>query len=270
MRSRDWRNSARTVALAVLVAVLGTGCRHHRGENFKAGPDILYKRAEKSMHEGDFANAIKQLEAIEARFPFSEQFHQAQIDMIYAYYEDRQTQPAIDAANTFIRENPTNVRVDYAYYMKGLIYFSRQRNFIERYFKVDLSARPPENSQKSFEAFALLLRKFPRSPYAPDARQRMIYLRNRLAGFEMHVADYYMRRGAYVGALGRAKYCVSHYDGSPAVPHALQVMIAAYKKLGMNDLAASVQKVYDLNYTGANAPRAAPVRKKHWHFWKIW
>ncbi len=268
MRSRDWRFSARALALAAVAVVFATGC-HHRGENFKAGPEIIYRQAQKSMHDGDFANAIKQLDAIEARFPFSAQAHQAQIDLIYANYENRQTHAAIDAANTFIRENPTNVRVDYAYYMKGLIYFSRQRNFIERYFKVDLSARPPENSQKSFEAFALLLQKFPRSPYAPDARQRMIYLRNRLANFEIHVADYYMRRGAYVAAIDRAKYCVSHYDGAPAVQHALLVMIAAYKKLHMPDLAASVQKVYDLNFAGTH-PAPLPRAKKHWRLWKFW
>jgi outer membrane protein assembly factor BamD len=256
--------------MTLLVAALGAGCSNHRGADFKAGPEILYRHAQKNMDDGDFATAVKELKAIEARFPFSEQSHQAQIDLIYAYYKERQTHLAIDAANTFIREHPTNPRVDYAYYMKGLVYFSRQRNFIERYFKVDLSARPPENSQRSFQAFALLLHKFPHSPYAANARQRMIYLRNRLANFEMHVADYYMRRGAYVGAIGRAKYCIAHYDGAPVVQHALEVLIAAYKKLGMQDLAASVQRVYDANYTGVYAPKPVHVVKKPWHFWKIW
>lgn len=270
MRPRDWKSSVRPLAVAVLVAVLGTGCRTHRGADFKAGPQILYQHAQKNMRDGDFANAIKQLEAIEARFPFSEQAHQAQIDLIYAYYKNRETKPAIDAADTFIRENPTNPSVDYAYYMKGLVYFSRQRNFLERDFKVDLSARPPEHSLKSFEAFALLVKKFPHSPYSVDARMRMIYLRNRLANFEMHVADYYMRRGAYVGAIDRAKYCIAHYDGAPVVQHALQVLIAGYKKLNMPDLAASAQRVYDANYTRAYAPKPEREAKKRWHFWKIW
>ncbi len=270
MRPRDLKNTARALSIAVLVAVLGTGCRSHRGdEDAKSGPEVIYQHAKKSMNDGDFAAAIKQFQAIEARFPFSAEAHQAQIDLIYAYYKSRETDPAIDAADSFIRENPTNLRVDYAYYMKGLVYFSRQRNFIERYFHADLSARPPTNTQKSFDAFSLLLKKFPQSPYAPDARQRMIYLRNRLANFEMHVADYYMRRGAYVGAIDRAKYCISHYDGAPAVQHALQVLIEAYKRLDMPDLAASAQRVYDANYTGVNAPPPPPP-KKHWHFWKLW
>ncbi len=269
MRPRDLEHSARVIAIALIVAALGTGCRTHRGdEDAKSGPQILYQHAAKSLHDGDFAAAAKQLENLEARFPFSEQAHQAQIDLIYAYYKNRKTDPAIDAADSFIRENPTNPRVDYAYYMKGLVYFSRQRNFLERYFKVDLSARPPTNSLKSFNAFSLLIKKYPHSPYAADARQRMIYLRNRLAGFEMHVADYYMRRGAYVGAIDRAKYCIEYYDGAPAVRDALTVLIEAYKRLGMNDLAASAQRVYDANYSGVAAPARAP--KKHWHFWKLW
>ena len=278
VRPRDLERPARVLAIALLVAALGTGCRTHRGdEDAKSGPEVIYRHANKSMNSGDFATAVKQLQALEARFPFSEQAHQAEIDLIYAYYKDRQTDPAIDAADTFIRENPTNLRVDYAYYMKGLIYFSRQRNFLERYFKVDLSARPPLNSLKSFNAFAMLLQKFPHSPYAADARQRMIYLRNRLASFEMHVAEYYMRRGAYVGAIGRAKYCIEYYDGAPAEQQALQVLIEAYRRLGMADLAASAQRVYQANRADfaaeAVAARAAALAakpKKHWHFWKIW
>ncbi len=253
--------------IALVVAVLGTGCRSHRGEDeAKVPPEVLYQRAHKSLHDGNFAQAIKQLENLQARFPFSEPAHQAQLDLIYAYYKDNQTDPAIDAADTFIRENPINPRVDYAYFMKGMIYFARQRNFMERWFNVDLSARPPTNALKSFQAFALLLQKYPHSPYAADARQRMIYLRNLLANFEMHVADYYMRRGAYVGAIDRAKYTIEYYDGAPAVQRALLVLSEAYRKLNMPDLAANAQRVYDANYSGAIAN--APPPKKHW--WKIW
>jgi outer membrane protein assembly factor BamD len=177
------------------------------------------------------------------------------------YYKSRQTDPAIDAADTFIRENPTNPRVDYAYYMKGLVYFERQANWLERYFNVDLSQRPPINARKSFEAFDDLIKKYPHSPYVGDARQRMIFLRNRLADFELHVALYYMRRGAYVGALDRAKFCVENYDGAPAVRGSLRVMADAYRQLGMTDLAENVQRVYADNYPGA-AHEIEP--KKSW------
>ncbi len=263
---RDLEGSSRIVLIALLVAVLATGCRTNRGDEAKLPPEALYLRAQKSERDGNFAQAIKQLVGLQARFPFSEPARQAQLDLIYAYYKDSQTDPAIDAADTFIRENPINPRVDYAYYMKGLVYFARQRNFLERWFNVDLSARPPTNALKSFEAFGVLLQKFPHSPYAGDATQRMIYLRNLLASFEMHVADYYMRRGAYVGAIGRAKYCIEYYDGAPAVRDALQVLIDAYRKLNMPDLAASAQRVYDANY-GAATLHASPPAKHWWKFW---
>ena len=159
--------------------------------------------------------------------------------------------PAIDAAETFIRENPTNPRVDYAYYMKGLIYFERQANFLERWFNVDLSRRPPVNAKKSFEAFDDLLKKYPHSQYVGDARQRMIFLRNRLADFELYVAQYYMKRGAYVGALNRAKFCIENYDGAPAVQASMKILVQAYRNLGMVDLAQNAERVYADNYPGS-------------------
>ena len=170
--------------------------------------------------------------------------------------------PAVDAADTFIRENPTNPRVDYAYYMKGLVYFERQSNWLERRFRVDLSQRPPVNAKKSFDAFQQLLEKYPHSQYVSDAQQRMIYLRNRLADFELHVALYYMRRGAYVGALNRAKYCVENYDGAPAVKGSMKVIVNAYYDLNMVDLAKNAERVYADNYPG---PTKDLEPKKHWY-----
>ena len=200
--------------------------------------------------EGEVHRLLKQLEALQSRFPFSEPARQAQLDLIYAYYKNREVDPAIDAADTFIRENPTNPRIDYAYYMKGLIYFERQANFLERWFNVDLSRRPPVNAKKSFEAFDDLVKKYPHSQYAGDARQRMIFLRNRLADFELYVARYYMRRGAYVGALNRAKFCIENYDGAPAVQGSMKILVDAYRRLGMLDLAANAERVYADNYPG--------------------
>ncbi len=250
----------------MLATLLAAGCRSHRGdEDAKSGPEVIYQRSQKMIRNGDYGNAIKQLEALQTRFPFSEASRQAQLDLIYAYYKDRQTDPAIDAAETFIRENPTNPRTDYAYYMKGLVYFERQANFLERYFKADLSERPPINARKSFDAFNQLLQKYPHSLYVTDSRQRMIFLRNRLADFELHVAHYYMRRGAYVGALNRAKFCIENYDGAPAVKGSMKVLVDAYRELKMDDLATNAEKVYDDNYPASSQEVA--VRKRPW--WKI-
>jgi outer membrane protein assembly factor BamD len=251
--------------IAVGVAMLATGCRSHRADDAKSGPEVIYARAQKAMKGSNYQEAIKQLEALQSRFPFSEPARQAQLDLLYVYYKARQIDPAIDAADTFIRENPTNPRVDYAYYMKGLVYFERQSNWLERKFNVDLSQRPPVNAKKSFEAFQQLIEKYPHSEYVTDARQRMVYLRNRLADFELHVALYYMRRGAYVGAINRARFCVENYDGAPAVKGSLKVLVDAYRELKMTDLAADTQRVYSANFPGDTKDI---LPKKHW--WAFW
>ncbi|HEX3848918.1 MAG TPA: outer membrane protein assembly factor BamD [Steroidobacteraceae bacterium] len=261
MRLRDLLSVSRVLLLAAAVALVATGCRSHRRDDAKSGPEVIYARAQKDMRNSSYGQAIKELENLQSRFPFSEPARQAQLDLIYAYYKAHQVDPAVDAADTFIRENPTNPRVDYAYYMKGLIYFERQSNWLERRFNVDLSQRPPVNARKSFDAFQQLLDKYPHSEYVADARQRMIFLRNRLADFELHVALYYMRRGAYVGALNRAKFCIENYDGAPAVKGSVKVLVDAYRALKMDDLAANAEKVYDANYPGSDRD-VAP--KKHW------
>jgi outer membrane protein assembly factor BamD len=250
VRLRDLNSLARVLLFAAGMALLATGCRSHRNDA-KSGPATIYARAQKAMKNSSYGEAIKQLEALQSRFPFSEPARQAQLDLIYAYYKNREVDPAIDAADTFIRENPTNPRVDYAYYMKGLVYFERQANFLERWFNVDLSRRPPLNAKKSFEALDDLVKKYPHSQYVGDARQRMIFLRNRLADFELYVAQYYMRRGAYVGALNRAKFCIENYDGAPAVQASMRIMVQAYRKLGMMDLAQNAERVYVDNYPGS-------------------
>lgn len=251
------------VLLAVLgMVLLATGCRSHREDEGKSGPEVIYARAQKAIRNSSYAEAVKQLEALQSRFPFSEPARQAQLDLIFAYYKNREVEPTVDAADTFIRENPTNPRVDYAYYMKGLVYFERQSNWLERRFRVDLSQRPPINAKKSFDAFQQLIEKYPHSEYATDSHQRMVYLRNRLANFELHVALYYMRRGAYVGALNRAKYCVENYDGAPAVKGSMKVIVEAYRALHMSDLEANAARVYAANYP--DSAQDVSDRKRWW------
>ena len=248
--------------MAAAVVMLATGCRSHRGDDAKSGPEQIYAKAQKAIRNSSYAEAVKQLEALQSRFPFSEPARQAQLDLIYAYYKNHEVDPAVDAADTFIRENPTNPRVDYAYYMKGLVYFERQSNWMERVFRVDLSQRPPINAKKSFDSFQQLIDKFPHSEYVGDAQQRMVYLRNRLADFELHVALYYMRRGAYVGALNRAQYGVENYDGAPAVKGSMKVIVNAYYDLNMVDLAKDAERVYADNYPGSTKELEP---KKHWY-----
>ncbi len=262
MLLRDLVRFSRIALLAAVVTVSAAGCRSHRADEAHSGPEVIYAKAQKAIRNSSYNEAVKQLEALQSRFPFSEPARQAQLDLIYAYYKNHQTEPAIDAADTFIRENPTNSRVDYAYYMKGLIWFERQSTWLERRFRVDLSQRPPLNAKKSFDAFQQLIEKFPHSQYDGDARQRMVFLRNRLADFELHVALYYMRRGAYVGAINRAKYCVENYDGAPAVKDSMKVLVDAYRDLKMADLQKDAERVYADNYPDSGRDL---IPRKHWY-----
>jgi outer membrane protein assembly factor BamD len=225
----------------VLAALAGCGGRSNVVED--QGPELLYRRGYEAMEASNYMGAIQYFNALEARYPFSPETRQAQLDLIYLYYRSQQPERAIDAAEQFERENPTHERIDYCLYMKGLVYFDQAPNIIEKVLRVDLTLRPPKDTLRSFSAFQDLIRRFPDSEYVPDARQRMVYLRNRLAEYENHVADYYLRRGAYVAAINRAKYALEHYPGAPQLEKTLQILVAAYDRLGMQDLAADTRRV---------------------------
>jgi outer membrane protein assembly factor BamD len=236
------------IALCVLVmaAVSGslTGCKSKRDARIaRQGPEALYKQAQKSLNAYDFNTSIKTYEALTARFPFTNEARQARLDLIYAYYRAGESESAIDAADQFIRENPTHPRVDYAWYIKGLVDFERTPNILERLFRVDLTERPPSTARKSFAAFKTVVEQYPKSDYAHDARKRMIFLRNRLADYEVHVAQYYLKRGAYVAAAQRSKGAIEQYDGAPAIRQALTILIEAYDRLDLKELAAQSRLV---------------------------
>ena len=252
--------------LALAMAMLAlTGCGNKTRELI-GNADKLYEAAKRAADAGNYRDAITYYEQLEARFPFSNPARQGQLDLMYCYYKNHEPESAIDQADQFIRENPAHPRVDYAYYIKGLTQFERNPNFIERWFHADLSYRPPIDARKSFQAFQTLLQRFPNSEYANDSRQRMVFLRNRLANYEVYVADYYLRRGAYVGAINRCRYAIENYDGAPQIRRALEIMSESYTKLGMTDLAAESQKVLKENFANAVATDEAP-HKAWWKFW---
>jgi outer membrane protein assembly factor BamD len=207
------------------------------------GPELIYDQGQRAMQAGNFQGAAQAFLMLEARYPFSPVTRQAQLDLIYLYYRGGLVEEAIDAAEEFERENPTHPRVDYALYMKGLVYFDEAPGILERIFNVDLSVRPPKDTQRAFSTFQELIRRFPDSRYVPDARQRMVFLRNRLAQYENHVARYYLDRGAYVAAVQRAQYAVERFPGAPELEETLGIMIEAYEELGMDELASDARRV---------------------------
>jgi outer membrane protein assembly factor BamD len=258
--------------LAITLVLLGTfltGCKTREGrEGPMTDPQVVYQRAKRALSQGDYPFAIRIYEALMARYPFAEESRQSRLDVIYAYYRAGEADSAIDAADTFIRENPTHPRIDYAWYLKGLVDFERMPNFLERWFRVDLNQRPPTNARRSFAAFATVVEQFPNSDYAHDARRRMIYLRNRLADYEIAVARYYVDRGAYVAAAQRAKVAIEEFDGAPAVRPALEILVYCYEKMDLGELAAKTRAMYRNNYEGeiGEGNRAAPKRK----WYKLW
>lgn len=256
------------IALATLAFMGLAGCGGaNKVKEILGNADKLYEAAKKASDAGNYREATTYYEQLEARFPFSNPARQGQLDLMYAYYKNREPEAAIDQADQFIRENPAHPRVDYAYYIKGLVQFERNPNFLERWFHADLSQRPPIDARKSFQSFQTLLQRYPNSEYAEDSRQRMVFLRNRLANYEVYVADYYLKRGAYVGAINRCKYTIENYDGAPQVRRALEIMSTAYTKLGLNQLAAESQKVLKENYAAVATNPEEKGKKSWWKFW---
>lgn len=255
-----------TAVLALLGGLLG-GCASKEEKDLQSGVADLYERGAKSMQSGNFSNAIQYFEALEARFPFSNETKQAQLDLIYCYYKDRQIEATVDAATTFERENPTHPRVDYALYMRGLAYFAGEHAWYHNLFNVDLAERPPKNVQESFSVFAQLVQRFPDSAYALDARQRMVFLRNRLADYEIHVARYYLKRGAWLAAANRARFVLEQYDGSPAGGEALGIMVQSYEQLGMTPLADDARAVLAASYPEGLQQLAREERRPWYKFW---
>jgi outer membrane protein assembly factor BamD len=263
----------RTAGFLAMLIVFGstlTGCKTREGrEGPMTDPEVVYERARRAVLQGDYPFAIRVYEALMARYPFAEETRQSRLDVIYAYYRAGEADSAIDAADTFIRENPTHPRIDYAWYLKGLVDFERMPNFLERWFRVDLNQRPPTNARRSFAAFATVVQQFPTSDYAHDSRRRMVYLRNRLADYELAVARYYVDRGAYVAAAQRAKVAVEEFDGSPAVREALEIMVYCYEKMDLPELADKTRVMYRANYDAEIGEGSSePVTKRKWY--KLW
>lgn len=240
----------RSVWSLMLVVLLLSGCgllpeEDDRTRDWSA--QRLYQEAQDAMSVADYELAADYYSKLEARYPFGEYAMQAQINIAYAYYRDGNAEAALAAADRFIRLYPNHSATAYAYYLKGLVNFNRDLGFLVRYAPIDSSQRDAGAALESFADFAELVRKFPDTEYAQDAVERMLFLRNNLARYELHVADYYMDRGAYVSAVNRAQYVIDNYPRTPTVKPALELMAGAYDQLGMPELAADARRVLALN-----------------------
>jgi outer membrane protein assembly factor BamD len=239
----------RLLLLLAFAAFLSAGCsKDEVEEDLDATELSAYTSAQESLRAGNYRGAVQKLQLLEARFPFGRYAEQAQLELIYAYYKSAQPESARSAADRFIRLHPSHPNVDYAYYLKGVISFEQDKNFLSNFIPMDPSTRDPGAARESFNDFTQLIRRFPNSEYAPDAQKRMKYLRNLLSAAEVNVARYYIKRGAYVAAANRGRYVFENFQGAVGVPDALAVMVEAYQLLEMDDLAEQTLLVLSSNY----------------------
>ena len=236
-------------SLPLLILLFVFGCaKDDIEEDLEATELAYYTSSQESLRAGNYTGAIQKLQLLESRFPFGRYAEQAQLEIIYAYYKSAQPEAARSAADRFIRLHPTHPNVDYAYYLKGMVSFEQDRNFLASIIPIDPSTRDPGAARESFNDFSQLIRRFPNSEYAPDAQRRMKYLRNLLAQSEIHVAEYYIKRGAWVAAANRGRWVFENFQGSVAVPDALAIMVEAYRLLEMDELADQALEVLVINY----------------------
>ena len=225
-----------------------------RDETASWSANKLYAEAKDAMSSHEFAKAIKYYEKLEARYPYGRYAQQAQLEIAYAYWKDNEQASAIAATERFIKMHPNHESVDYAYYLKGLINFNDQGGLLSLLTNEDISDRDPKGAREAFSAFKVLVTRYPESKYTPDAIARMKYLVHALASHEVHVARYYMKRGAYIAAANRAQYALLNYPQAPAVEEALFVMAKAYDALGMSDCETNRPRDAPTSPTAATSP----------------
>lgn len=259
-----------TLALMALVLMLsGCGSLGEKADATKGwSAEKLYAEAKDEIKSGNYERAIKYLEKLESRYPFGKYAQQAQMEIAYSYYRQNDQAQCLAAVDRFIRLHPNHPNVDYMYYLRGLANFNDKKGLFDFISSQDPTERDPKAARNAFDAFKQLADRFPDSKYADDARDRLRYLVEAMAQYEVHVADYYLRRSAFVAAINRAQNVIRDYPASPSVRNALRIQIRAYDALGMNDLRDDAERVFELNYKTNSAAQINPVNEKSW--WKFW
>lgn len=257
--------------LLIAILALTAACSSKEVVDENLSEAELYQQAQTDLDNSSYNSAVAKLKALESRYPFGHYAEQAQLELIYAYYKNVEPEAAKSAADRFIRLHPQHANVDYAYYLKGLASFDQDRGLIARFVPLDMTKRDPGAARDSYNEFAQLTSRYPTSRYAPDAKQRMIYLRNLLAAYEIHVAHYYLTRQAYVAAANRGRYVVENFQETPAVGDGLAVMTEAYQRLTLDELAATSLETLKLNYPdhpslvdGQFVPREEEADTRSW------
>ena len=258
-------------SLLLLLAILLGGCGLMPDETDETAnwpASKLYGEAMEAMNDGAYDKAIKYFEKLEARYPYGRYAQQSQLEVAYAYYKQSEVASATSACDRFIRLHPNHANVDYAYYLKGLALFNEDLGILGSIGDQDPSERDPKMARESFDAFKELVTRFPDSKYSADAVKRLDYLVNALASHEAHVADFYLRRGAYVAAASRAQEAIKTYPSAPTNEQALSIMVRAYDALGLNDLRDDALRILRLNFPNSPYLNGTGDKTKSW--WRLW
>jgi outer membrane protein assembly factor BamD len=255
-------------SLAVLLLTLLVACSLDPVDETKSwGPDKLYYAARDELQSKNYQKAVGLYQKLESRYPYGRFAQQAQLDTAYAHWKDSEPALAIAACDRFIREHPNHPNVDYAYYLKGRVNFNEDLGVLGFISRKDLTERDPQAARDAFDAFKELITRYPGSKYASDSRARMTYLTNALAAHEAHVAEYYLRRGAYVAALNRAQSVIITYQQAPAVERALVVTVRAYEAMGLNDLRDDAFRTLKNNFPENTLAIKNDRERSWWMFW---
>src|SRR5438105_11654045 len=257
-------------ALAAALAV-SAACSSLSKEDETTGwsAQRLYGEAKDAMASREWQKAIKYLEKLEARYPYGRYAQQAQLEVAYANWKDGERASAIAAADRFIKLYPNHPNVDYAWYLTGLVNFYELQRVRSWLTTPDMSDRDPKAARDAYFAFKEVLTRFPESRYAEDSRARMRFLVNSLASNEVHVANYYVKRGAFLAAANRAQYAIEHYPQAPAVEEAMAVLVRAYDSLGMTDLRDAADRVLTKNFPDTKYLTPGGMKKRA-PWWRIW
>lgn len=255
---------------ALLIAGVLAGCSStSEDKTANWSPNRIHSEAKDELNSGAYDKAIPLYEKLEGRAAGTPLAQQAQLDKAYAQYKSGEKAQAIATLDRFMKLHPASPALDYALYLKGLVNFNDNLGLFSFISRQDLSERDQKAAKDSFESFSELVNRFPESRYAQDARQRMTYIVNSLAQYEVHVARYYFERGAYVAAIGRAQVALADYQGVPALEEALYILIRSYDALGMTQLRDDARRVMDASYPQSAYLRSG-FKEKSDPWWKLW
>jgi len=257
-------------ALAIGAAALLAACSStSEDKTANWSPNKIYAEAKDELSSGAYDKAIPLFEKLEGRAAGTPLAQQAQLEKAYAQYKGGDQAQALSTLDRFIKLHPSSPAIDYALYLKGIVNFNDNLGIFAFLSRQDLSERDQKAAKESFEAFKELVNRFPDSRYTPDARQRMNYIVNSLAQYEVHVARYYYTRGAYLAAINRAQLALADYREVPALEEALYIMVQSYDALGMTDLRDDAKRVLTTNYPQSEY-LSRGFRAKDDPWWKLW